>query len=221
MSVSRSISANDEPEVPGAGRPSNWNANKTTYAGRRSRRNSITEADSQLTVENFGGSQDNLNKIAITRNPDKQPAIVTSETSSPFRHVRRQASQEPSDYYANDSIKPAAGSMDQAYHESPYNRRIDKDEGSQRLNNPPPGGDVTFYGKKKFNHSTMYDDNNQNDYDVDRRHEPQEQENRRLSQSGSQGNVTVYVMGQEGIAGDRSSFHGEEKEENICILYNN
>ncbi|XP_035706191.1 patronin isoform X5 [Folsomia candida] len=207
MSVSRSISANDEPEVPGAGRPSNWNANKTTYAGRRSRRNSITEADSQLTVENFGGSQDNLNKIAITRNPDKQPAIVTSETSSPFRHVRRQASQEPSDYYANDSIKPAAGSMDQAYHESPYNRRIDKDEGSQRLNNPPPGGDVTFYGKKKFNHSTMYDDNNQNDYDVDRRHEPQEQENRRLSQSGSQGNVTVYVMGQEGIAGDRSSFH--------------
>ena len=41
-----------------AGRPSNWDDNRrSTYAGRRSRRNSINADDSQLTIENFGGSQ--------------------------------------------------------------------------------------------------------------------------------------------------------------------
>lgn len=53
-----------------AGRPSNWNEHKKpSYSGRRSRRNSISD-DSQLTIENFGGSQDNLNFIG--RNPDKE-----------------------------------------------------------------------------------------------------------------------------------------------------
>lgn len=53
-----------------AGKPSNWDEQrKSSYAGRRSRRNSVTD-DSQLTIENFGGSQDNLNFIG--RNPDKE-----------------------------------------------------------------------------------------------------------------------------------------------------
>lgn len=56
-----------------AGKPSNWEENKrSSYSGRRSRRNSISE-DSQLTIENFGGSQDNLNFIG--RNPDKDVCI--------------------------------------------------------------------------------------------------------------------------------------------------
>lgn len=60
------------PQVP-AGRPSNWEENrKSTYAGRRSRRNSVSD-DSQLTIENFGGSQDNINFIG--RNPDKEVLI--------------------------------------------------------------------------------------------------------------------------------------------------
>ncbi|CAH1102596.1 unnamed protein product [Psylliodes chrysocephalus] len=65
-----------------AGRPSNWEENrKSTYAGRRSRRNSTTE-DSQLTIENFGGSQDNLNFIG--RNPDKEVAVhVGRKISAP------------------------------------------------------------------------------------------------------------------------------------------
>ncbi|XP_062561633.1 patronin isoform X29 [Armigeres subalbatus] len=46
-----------------AGRPSNWEENrKQSFSGRRSRRNSLSE-DSQLTIENFGGSQDQLNTI--------------------------------------------------------------------------------------------------------------------------------------------------------------
>lgn len=40
-----------------AGRPSNWeDQRRSSYGGRRSRRNSVSD-DSQLTIENFGGSQ--------------------------------------------------------------------------------------------------------------------------------------------------------------------
>lgn len=53
-----------------AGKPTNWEENKrSSFSGRRSRRNSISD-DSQLTIENFGGSQDNLNFIG--RNFDKE-----------------------------------------------------------------------------------------------------------------------------------------------------
>ncbi|VEN49558.1 unnamed protein product [Callosobruchus maculatus] len=72
----------DERGEIAAGRPSNWEENrKSTYAGRRSRRNSMSE-DSQLTIENFGGSQDNLNFIG--RNPDKEVAVhIGRKTSAP------------------------------------------------------------------------------------------------------------------------------------------
>ncbi|CAH0752773.1 unnamed protein product [Bemisia tabaci] len=56
-----------------AGRPSNWEeSRRPSYAGRRSRRNSLSE-DSQLTIENFGGSQENLHLLG--KNPDKEPAV--------------------------------------------------------------------------------------------------------------------------------------------------
>lgn len=56
-----------------AGRPSNWeDQRRSSYAGRRSRRNSVAE-DSQLTLENFGGSHENLHLLG--RNPDKEPAV--------------------------------------------------------------------------------------------------------------------------------------------------
>uniref|UniRef100_A0A182N2I7 CKK domain-containing protein n=1 Tax=Anopheles dirus TaxID=7168 RepID=A0A182N2I7_9DIPT len=46
-----------------AGRPSNWEeSRKPSFSGRRSRRNSFSD-DSQLTIENFGGSQDQLNTV--------------------------------------------------------------------------------------------------------------------------------------------------------------
>lgn len=169
--------------------------------GRRSRRNSITEADSQLTVENFGGSQDNLNKLVITRNPDKQPAIVTDATSSPIRYVRRQNSEDPPDYY-NHNNEPS-NSADKRPSEGHYSRINDrKDASLQRLSSAGGNGDVVFYGKKKFNHPV--EDANQDYYD---RGQTQEEEGRRLSQSGSQGNVTVYVMGQQGV--DTGSFQGK------------
>lgn len=64
-----------------AGKPSNWDDKKTSFAGRRSRKNSISD-ESQLTIENFGGSQDNINMIG--RNPDKDFAV----------HVGRKISQQ-------------------------------------------------------------------------------------------------------------------------------
>lgn len=57
-----------------AGVPSNWEERKSSsYSGRRSRRNSVTD-ESHLTIENFGGSQDNLSMFA--RNPDKEPVTL-------------------------------------------------------------------------------------------------------------------------------------------------
>ncbi|CAH2005388.1 unnamed protein product [Acanthoscelides obtectus] len=78
----------DERGEIAAGRPSNWEENrKSTYAGRRSRRNSMSE-DSQLTIENFGGSQDNLNFIG--RNPDKEVAVhIGRKTSVPTYPVEK------------------------------------------------------------------------------------------------------------------------------------
>lgn len=49
-----------------AGRPSNWeDQRRSSYAGRRSRRNSITD-DSQLTIENFGGSQVSKRRVFLS-----------------------------------------------------------------------------------------------------------------------------------------------------------
>ncbi|XP_028172023.1 patronin isoform X3 [Ostrinia furnacalis] len=57
-----------------AGRPS-CRENSGSFAGRRSRRGSVSD-DSQLTVENFGGSQDRLHFAG--RNPEKELATVAN-----------------------------------------------------------------------------------------------------------------------------------------------
>nr|XP_029721081.1 patronin-like isoform X20 [Aedes albopictus] len=70
-----------------AGRPSNWEENrKQSFSGRRSRRNSLSE-DSQLTIENFGGSQDQLNTIGrFERERKTSSASLTSvEPVTPAR----------------------------------------------------------------------------------------------------------------------------------------
>ena len=76
-------------KLPPAGLPSRLDQRP---AGRsRSRRNSINAEESQLTIENFGGSQDNLNWIS--RNPDKEPYSHTGKRDSVVDHRRRSSSQ--------------------------------------------------------------------------------------------------------------------------------
>ncbi|XP_076279733.1 calmodulin-regulated spectrin-associated protein patronin isoform X22 [Lasioglossum baleicum] len=80
-----------------AGRPSNWEEQRrSSYAGRRSRRNSVSD-DSQLTIENFGGSQDNLHNFG--RNPDKEVGI----------HVGKRNPTEPT-LPARSSVQDVYGS---------------------------------------------------------------------------------------------------------------
>ncbi|XP_012216723.1 patronin isoform X2 [Linepithema humile] len=80
-----------------AGRPSNWeDQRRSSYAGRRSRRNSITD-DSQLTIENFGGSQDNLHNFG--RNPDKEVGA----------HIGKRSTTEPT-LPARSSVQDVYGS---------------------------------------------------------------------------------------------------------------
>jgi calmodulin-regulated spectrin-associated protein len=113
-----------ERHLPAAGKPSNWESlnrrsstpiqqqyspaaaaapvpERTTqvHTGRRSRRNSINAEESQLTVENFGGSQDNLQFIG--RNPDKDVAVhvgrrldMSIEKSAPNKDQHKMTSLE-------------------------------------------------------------------------------------------------------------------------------
>lgn len=55
-----------------------------TPKGRRSRRNSVSD-DSQLTIENFGGSQDQLNMIGRTFEREKTFTNVVHEPAVPVR----------------------------------------------------------------------------------------------------------------------------------------
>nr|XP_034195711.1 patronin isoform X21 [Osmia lignaria] len=80
-----------------AGRPSNWeDQRRSSYAGRRSRRNSVSD-DSQLTIENFGGSQDNLHNFG--RNPDKEVGA----------HIGKRSTTEPT-LPARSSVQDVYGS---------------------------------------------------------------------------------------------------------------
>ncbi|XP_031843937.1 calmodulin-regulated spectrin-associated protein patronin isoform X20 [Nomia melanderi] len=80
-----------------AGRPSNWEEQRrSSYAGRRSRRNSVSD-DSQLTIENFGGSQDNLHNFG--RNPDKEVGV----------HIGKRSTTEPT-LPARSSVQDVYGS---------------------------------------------------------------------------------------------------------------
>ncbi|XP_055916427.1 patronin [Eupeodes corollae] len=100
-----------------AGRPSNWeDQRRPSYAGRRSRRNSSSE-DSQLTIENFGGSQDQLNLIGrgIERDRDRERERERERTLS-------NASIEPA-VAVRSSIADARGTLQLGY---------DTDSGSEK-----------------------------------------------------------------------------------------
>lgn len=107
-----------------AGKPSNWDDKKTSYAGRRSRRNSVSD-DSQLTIENFGGSQEHLNLIG--RNPDKDFAV----------HVGKKISQaqlyEPfeSNLPVRSSLKDSRSNIHIGYDSD--NEKQDKEKESLKL----------------------------------------------------------------------------------------
>lgn len=54
------------------------------FLGRRSRRNSVSD-DSQLTIENFGGSQDQLNMIGRSFDREKSITNLVIEPAVPVR----------------------------------------------------------------------------------------------------------------------------------------
>lgn len=88
-------------KLPPAGMPSRF---ENRPQGRsRSRRNSISAEESQLTVENFGGSQDNLNEY-ISRNTDKEPLHSGRKDSSD----RNRSSQHHIDNRVIDKLEREA-----------------------------------------------------------------------------------------------------------------
>ncbi|XP_071052762.1 patronin isoform X4 [Onthophagus taurus] len=102
--------ADERGESKAAGKPSNWEENKRpTFAGRRSRRNSTSD-DSQLTIENFGGSQDNLNFIG--RNPDKEVGAHVGRKISTPSIEKMERIENPA---VRSSLQDARGSFQLGY----------------------------------------------------------------------------------------------------------
>ncbi|XP_044587352.1 patronin isoform X3 [Cotesia glomerata] len=129
-----------------AGRPSNWeDQRRSSYAGRRSRRNSVTD-DSQLTIENFGGSQDNLHNFGCVRNPDKE-----------LVHTGKRTATEPT--------LPARSSVQDAYGSDVQNILADNGYGNDdlpptRLRRQISNSNLNNLSHKNVLHST--DNNNDN-----------------------------------------------------------
>ncbi|XP_042234616.1 uncharacterized protein LOC121874529 isoform X5 [Homarus americanus] len=107
---------NSHPDLPAAGMPSRYE--ERPHGRSRSRRNSISAEDSQLTIENFGGSQDNLNYIS--RNPDKEP----------FVHTGRRESSNLEGSHLRDSREGSARPESRSSRERSVERRLDFHRGS-------------------------------------------------------------------------------------------
>ncbi|XP_053593724.1 patronin isoform X4 [Microplitis demolitor] len=127
-----------------AGRPSNWeDQRRSSYAGRRSRRNSVTD-DSQLTIENFGGSQDNLHNFGCVRNPDKE-----------LVHTGKRTATEPT--------LPARSSVQDVYGSDVQNILSDNgyanDEPPTRLRRQISNSSLNNSSHKNILHSTDNNDN--------------------------------------------------------------
>ena len=75
-----------------AGRPSERSeqTSVTSYAGRRSRRNSTNDNQSQISLENIGGSMDNLSVIG--RNPDKELRVHSGKKNEIMATPQRRGS---------------------------------------------------------------------------------------------------------------------------------
>jgi len=219
ISISRNLSqmsdANDDNGTLAAGRPSNWSENRTSYAGRRSRRNSISEADSQLTVENFGGSQDNLNRLAIGKNPDKQPAIVTEQTVTPVRHPRRQTSVEPADYQYKENPHLYSGSAERALRTDDVSMRSNEDSSSS--------GDVVFYGRKKQNHAfdAEFDNRRSRERSVDNVHSQSHMgtPTRRPSYQHDYRSPQQVQDDGSGYVHDRTGYDRGEPKKRFCLCF--
>ncbi|XP_075169159.1 calmodulin-regulated spectrin-associated protein patronin isoform X16 [Haematobia irritans] len=116
-----------------AGRPSNWDQHRRpSYAGRRSRRNSSSE-DSQLTIENFGGSQDQLNAIDRFDRGDRDRERKLSNTT--IEHV----------VPVRSSIADARGTLQLGYDTDSGSEKQDHDtEKQQPLKRQPSSDNVSL-----------------------------------------------------------------------------
>uniref|UniRef100_A0A1I8P670 Patronin n=1 Tax=Stomoxys calcitrans TaxID=35570 RepID=A0A1I8P670_STOCA len=114
-----------------AGRPSNWDQHRRpSYAGRRSRRNSSSE-DSQLTIENFGGSQDQLNAIDRFDRGDRERKL----SNTTIEHV----------VPVRSSIADARGTLQLGYDTDSGSEKQDHDtEKQQPLKRQPSCDNVSL-----------------------------------------------------------------------------
>lgn len=107
-------------QMVAAGRPSDRTERRPSYAGRRSRRNSLTD-DSQLTIENFGGSQDHLNLIVRLDKEQRDRNSTTSlVTTTPAVAVR-------------SSLQDARGSLKIGYDDGDVEQPEKQDRDTEKI----------------------------------------------------------------------------------------
>ncbi|KFB37761.1 hypothetical protein ZHAS_00005076 [Anopheles sinensis] len=123
-----------------AGRPSNWEeTRKPSFSGRRSRRNSFSD-DSQLTIENFGGSQDQLNTVGRFERERKisNTSLTSIEPVVPTR----------------SSLADARGSIQFGYDTDSGNEKQDRD-----TEKPPGSSSGSGSGTLRRHNSTTLHSN--------------------------------------------------------------
>ncbi|KAK8401531.1 hypothetical protein O3P69_001012 [Scylla paramamosain] len=118
---------NSHPDLPAAGMPSRYE--ERPHGRSRSRRNSISAEDSQLTIENFGGSQDNLNYIS--RNPDKEQFVhsgrrESSNMEGPLSRESREGSMRPESRSSRERSVERRLDLHRGSTEELDNRYVDK-----------------------------------------------------------------------------------------------
>ena len=110
--------------IPVAGRPSE-SPRRTSYGGRRSRRNSVDENASQLSMENFGGSQDNLHMLG--RNPAKEMKTHSGRRSEiSDRFIDNKELEEMEKHNREDSKEKQYVKLTPSNENSPGDNRGDK-----------------------------------------------------------------------------------------------
>jgi len=148
-SVTRSNSIYESQRGP-AGAPSEKHTPRS-YAGRRSRRNSTSDNQSQISLENIGGSTENL--CVLGRNPDKEMRVHSGKKSDNATSTLRRGS---ANHQTFDIRKPS----DESKHDNDVkmfidNKELDAMEKYEREGSP--------YGGKSASQHVNISDNKEED----------------------------------------------------------
>lgn len=200
-------------ELPPAGIPSRLE--QRPIGRSRSRRNSINAEESQLTIENFGGSQDNLNYAS--RNPDKEPYIHSGKKDSQSSVGGRERRSSSQTRERNDLHRTSLDELDNRVVDKLEKEALEKEKRERRLSSK----DVLTKDRRKGRMDTGPDSSSESEASFD----PDKPVGKatsfaELSKLKEQlpGGINIIYMQSEKEDGGRS--HPKEKKTTFAALPN-